>query len=412
MEYKKSGKYDPSKPFDFHKECNYCMKGSDWEREASLTIFRNGKISVDQNVGIRIKGQSTRDKPQKSFKVYARKKYGKKKIKSATLFPNNKDINGNPITEYDSICIRAVSDDDRDRDLFINTIMYGQILQGYLEMQESFLFINGEFWGMYVITEKYSEDYFSLHYNLPDDDIVYTSNDASEDSPQEVIDIFNFMDSYSLKDLSDEQNYEEVSKVVDIDSIIAHYSIGIYFAVYDWPNNNYGLWKYKGNKIDGNLYSDGKWRFMNYDYDFTMGHSQGGPKGFKNLRASDSKGYEYDMFNHVDQRGQRHPTNLFIALLKNEEFKNKFINYYIDFVNNKVPMSKIEPINTKFFKVTSILIGYSISRWKGYLGDSKEDYLIEAILNYKEKTLQEIRTFLEERPKYTIQNMKNYFKIE
>ena len=151
---------------------------------------------------------------------------------------------------------------------------------------------------------------------------------------------------------------------------------------------------------------------MNYDYDFTMGHSQGGPKGFKNLRASDSKGYEYDMFNHVDQRGQRHPTNLFIALLKNEEFKNKFINYYIDFVNNKVPMSKIEPIYTKFFKVTSILIGYSISRWKGYLGDSKEDYLIEAILNYKEKTLQEIRTFLEERPKYTIQNMKNYFKIE
>ena len=28
------------------------MKGSDWEREASLTIFRNGKISVDQNVEI------------------------------------------------------------------------------------------------------------------------------------------------------------------------------------------------------------------------------------------------------------------------------------------------------------------------------------------------------------------------
>ena len=45
---------------------------------------------------------------------------------------------------------------------------------------------------------------------------------------------------------------------MDIDSIIAYYSIGIYFAVIDWPNNNYGLWKYNGNKIDGNLYSDGK----------------------------------------------------------------------------------------------------------------------------------------------------------
>ena len=79
MEYKKSGKYDPDKPFDFHKECNYCSKGSDWEREVSMSFFVNGELTIDQNVGIRIKGQSTRDMPQKSFSVYARKKYGKKK---------------------------------------------------------------------------------------------------------------------------------------------------------------------------------------------------------------------------------------------------------------------------------------------------------------------------------------------
>ena len=30
MEYKKSGKYDPDKRS--HKECNYCEKGSEWER--------------------------------------------------------------------------------------------------------------------------------------------------------------------------------------------------------------------------------------------------------------------------------------------------------------------------------------------------------------------------------------------
>ena len=86
MEYKKSGKYDPSKPFDFHKECNYCMKGSDWEREASLTIFRNGKISVDQNVGIRIKGQSTRDKLKKALKFMPEKNMVKKKLKVQLYF--------------------------------------------------------------------------------------------------------------------------------------------------------------------------------------------------------------------------------------------------------------------------------------------------------------------------------------
>ena len=86
MEYKKSGKYDPSKPFDFHKDCNYCSKGSDWEREVSMTIFKEGKILIEQNVGIRIKGQSTRDMPKKSFSVYARKKYGKKKLKAQFYF--------------------------------------------------------------------------------------------------------------------------------------------------------------------------------------------------------------------------------------------------------------------------------------------------------------------------------------
>ena len=100
------------------------MRGSEWEREASISIFENGKMTIDQNVGIRLKGYSSRDSPQKSFHVFARKKYGKKKIESSTLFPNNKDIYGNPITEYDSISLRAITNEERARDFFVNRIIY------------------------------------------------------------------------------------------------------------------------------------------------------------------------------------------------------------------------------------------------------------------------------------------------
>ena len=62
------------------------MRGSEWEREASLSIFENGKMTIDQNVGIRLKGYSSRDSPQKSFHVFARKKYGKKKLKVQLYF--------------------------------------------------------------------------------------------------------------------------------------------------------------------------------------------------------------------------------------------------------------------------------------------------------------------------------------
>lgn len=417
IEYKKSGKYDPDKPFDSHKECNYCSKGKEWEREASITIFDNGKIVVDQNLGIRIKGQSTRDRPQKSFRVYAKKKYGKKLIKSETLFPNNRDINGNPIIEYDSFCIRAVSDDDRDRDLLVNNIIHGKMLQCSMEMKESFLFINGEFWGMYVLTEKFSEKYFSTHYNLPEDYIIFTTGSFNEDTTPEVAKFYEFMNEYSKKDLSNEDNYKEVAKVIDIDSLIESYSAGIYFAIMDWPNNNYGIWTYTGEKIDGNPYSDGKWRFMTYDYDFTMGHTQGGGFPRVNLKGGfkgnfgGNEGYEYNMFIHVENSKTRAPTNIFVALLANQEFKTKFIKYYEDFVNNYVTMDKINPIIKQFDEEISILIGYSISRWKGYLGGPKKDYIIESIIKYKEKTLPEVKKFLEERPKYTLKNMKNYFNL-
>ena len=431
MEYKKSGKYDPSKPFDSHKECGYCEKGSEWEREASLTIFHNGEISLEQNVGIRIKGQSTRDAPQKSFRVEARKKYGKKKMKTSTLFPNNKDINGNPITEYDSLCIRAASDDDRERDLLVNEILYGRRPEGVIEMKESFLFLNGEFWGMYVITEKYSEEYFASHYNLPSKNILYTTGSVDkEDTPQEIKDFFDFMNTYSSKDLSIEENYKEVCKVLDVDSAIKHYATGIYFAVQDWPNNNYGLWKYNGEKIEGNEYSDGRWRFINFDYDFTMGKTMGGGppgpmkgsmkdstkgpmKGFmRGSMNSDAKSWEYDMFTHVENSGQRAPTNIYVALLKNEEFKNKFIEYYENYVNTIPTLDIVYPIIQQFDEEISFLVGYSISRWKGYLYSSKEESISESILNYRSKTLPSIKEFLENRPRCTLENMRKYFKIE
>ena len=48
--------------------------------------------------------------------IYAKKKYGKGKIVSPLLFPDNYDINGKQITEYDSISLRGISDEARARD--------------------------------------------------------------------------------------------------------------------------------------------------------------------------------------------------------------------------------------------------------------------------------------------------------
>ena len=144
-------------------------------------------------------------------------------------------------------------------------------------MKESFLFLNGEFWGMYVITERFSNQFFSRHYNISKDEVLFNKDgEFDENTTQEIIDIFNFMDLYSKKDLSNEVNYKEVCKVIDIDSFIEQYCTGIYIANTDWPDHNYGIWKYNGKpnayKVNDNLYCDGKWRFMAFDFDYSMGN--------------------------------------------------------------------------------------------------------------------------------------------
>lgn len=68
QEWKKSDDYDPKQsPWDKEGKCNYFMRGKEWEREAFVTIFEKGEKILQQNMGIRIKGASTRNNPGKSF---------------------------------------------------------------------------------------------------------------------------------------------------------------------------------------------------------------------------------------------------------------------------------------------------------------------------------------------------------
>ena len=402
LNWKNSGNYNPGKSvWDTDNICNYFSRGSEWEREASITILESGKVIVEQNVGIRIKGSSTRNLQQKNFNIYAKKKYGNNKIKSSLLFPNNYDINGKQITEYDSISLRSVSEESRARDQFSIRLIKDRELQTTYEMKNGVLFLNGEFWGMYVITEKFSDEFFASHYGILKNDVLFIKEqDIKEGAPEEYSNLINFMDLYSNKDLSDSNNYQDVCNIIDIDSLIDHYAANIYLATFDWPNHTFGLWKNNGNKIDGNIFSDGKWRFMTYDLDYTIGKTYADFGGVE--------GYQYDMFKHMDKGKRTAPTNLFVALLKNDEFKTKFINVFQEYANNIMSLDKANVLIQEFYGQVTDLIGYSQSRWWGYFGGSRLENIAYARNNYQNTILPQMKKFFEERAKYALEQMKQY----
>ena len=400
IEYIKNGGTPPY-PWMPNDVCNYFMKGSEWEREAYIEIFEKGSLSVQENVGIRIKGSSTRNSPQKNFNVYLRTKYGKKILESPNLFPDNKDVNGNPITEYDSFALRAISDETRARDQFSTRLIQERILQATTRMKNSYLFINGEFWGLYVITEKYSQKFFADHYKLNEEDISYMKEgDPKADSKNETNELIDFIKLYSKKDLSDTNNYKEVCNYIDVDSLIEHYVTGIFLVIYDWPSHNYGLWKYKGTPIEGNIFSDGKWRFMTYDLDYTMGKTYGSFGGVE--------GYAYDMIKHV-MREKDAPTNLFISLLNNNEFKEKFKKVFEEYANNIMTLDKVNELINEYKENLTEMIANSQTRWSGYYGGSKLDTYSFVKNQYISNVLLQIKKFFENRAKYALEDLDEHF---
>jgi len=401
--WKNSDEFDPwLMPFDPKSKCNYYMKGSEWEREAHLTIFEKGDISVQQNIGIRVKGAATRNYPSKSFNLYARKKYGKSKIET-DLLKDNFDINGNLITSYKGLTLRSVFDESRLRDKFGSDLFDSRKEITSTKMEACALFLNGEYWGLYFLQEKISDDFIENNYLIPSDNIALAKDNQIEDGPEEEsIKFQEFCEEYSKKDVSDQKTYNEIKNFMDIDSLIELYATGIYIANGDWPGKNDGEWRNIGEKIEGNKFSDGKWRFIIYDLDYSMG-----------VRFRESGPFDFDSFTYVQSRIERAPINaFFLNLLKNnKEFKNKFVNVYCDYANEIYHISKINKLVEKYRDEYTELVANSELRWWGWNFDNK----IEGYANYRSrflKSLDDMLNFFEQRPKFTLPYMKDFLGLK
>ena len=395
--WKKSPEFDPNQnPWDKNGICNYYSRGSEWEREASVTFFEKGKVVIEQNIGLRIKGASTRNNPGKSFNLLAKKQYGKSSF-DYPILEDNFDIDGKLITSYKAISIRCVYEETRARDKFALEVLSSRENLTTTNNKNAVLFLDGEYWGYYVIQEKLDDDFMDKNYHVPKKNVAMIKEGETEEGPEEETHAFNsFCEMYSKKDLTDMKDYEEVANFIDIDSMIEHYAAGIYLGTTDWPGQNEGVWRNFGNKLEGNKYGDGKWKFMTYDLDYSMGAGWGeiGPNA--------------DNFRNVESKSNLSPTNLFVALLRNEDFKKKFANIYCDYANEVMNIDKINQLADKYKDECSDLVGYSQLRWWG--GSSKMEGYTRWKNNYQNQ-LENIKRFFESRPMFTLQHMKEHLNL-
>jgi len=322
----------------------------DWEKPAQFEIIDIDGNNYSANAGIKIFGGWSRGNPQKSFSLFARKKYGTSEFEYP-IFPKSS------IDSYESFILRNSGNDWEQtmiRDGYVNSIIK---LTGvdYQQYRPAIGYINGEYWGIYNMREKISEHFISSHHDVPTDKInLLAYNGGYEDNLETIHgsknDFLEFIQYISTNDITKTDVYNVVSEWIDIEEYIKYQIIQIFIDNRDWPGNNVKLWR--------DTRENGKWRWILYDADYAFAF----PKWMNEHRKFNTLDFALE----TNGPGWPNPpwsTFLFRKLMENSSFKNQFINIYSDYLNTiflpKNLNDKLE--NTK--KGVSKYINQHHQRW-------------------------------------------------
>lgn len=323
------------------QEANYTQRGKEWERPVYAEyILSDGSIGFTQDLGIRIMGAASRNEHQKSFRLTARKDYGDKNI-NYELIPDNtrSDRKGN-VDKYKSFVLRN-GGNDCNFAKFRDPLLQSMVMDKSFETIQStpvVAFIDGEYWGMYTLTEDYSDNYISDNYDIDNKNVVILKVGEIEEGTEEDIKLYSDMyDFITGNDMSDVANYAKACDMLDIRSFSDYMAFNIYIGNEDSiiQGNNWRMWRVR-NADNATAVSDGKWRMMAYDTDYSSGIYVNGENFDDNFIKKAIDGTK--TFKDLEQP----PADIFRSLLANEEFKQMFILSLCDMRNISFEKSKVD----------------------------------------------------------------------
>lgn len=391
-QWKQSDNFDPDME-DWRKEnpTNYNNDGKEWERPACIQVFEEGELVYETELGVRLAGNVSRSNAQKSIRLYAREEYGDKKLRYE-FFDGLADINGNLIEKFDKITLRNDGNDTASaflRDELVQSLCSDRAVGTQAE-EPCILFIDGEFWGMYHIKERIEDYYFASHYDVDRKNVTYIKCGETEGSQEIQKEYEQFYRWAMSADLSLEENYRRVTDTFDIQSLMDYFAIETYINNYDWlyvgrEPNNILMWRVN-EKVEGNPYGDGKWRFVLYDMEYSA-----------NLYGQDGTKPEYDAFENIDKSyNVANPGPLFFKLLDNDTFRKDFYETYMEIMDNNFNPDLVSAWIDEYTENTFSAISDTFKRFLNVKdGNGHLDYHIRDVKNFYNARPDYARQYLE-----------------
>jgi len=353
----------------------------DREVPATITYFEQGEQTpaFTAGVGLRVFGSSIYNLPQRPLSVRFKEKYGTE-VLSYQLFPDK------PITQYSSFQLRNGGNDYSTaffRDGLGATLVKGKIDIDYQDYRPCLVFINGTYSGIHELRERLDERYIASNHDVNADNLDYL-----EDSLQVVAgdqhayqELLGFV---ANNDLADPANYANVAAQVDVDELL-NFLILRAFIGYQIGDLNNRYWR------DRDATGDQKWRWIATDLEHAFGQLGGDPVEANTIAKLAGLAGDLPDWSTV----------LFNRLLLNASFRDEFVQRSAAYTNTifdpTVTTAAVDSLKNLFLPQMPRHIG----RWGS-----------PPSMPIWQSNIDQIISFLQERPAYYRQHIMDLFSVE
>lgn len=286
-------------------------ENGEWDRPAYIEFYESdGSLMLKQGTGIAVSGHGSREYEQKSIKLISSSRYDMDHPTFDYDFFET-DMAGNETGQtYNRLVLRNGGSDHEGTMIKWNVVSRlakesGIVCAG---ARPGILFLNGEYYGIIQLQEKYTA------YNVASA-IGAQKDDIEKYEPNEV-NSSRFGGYYNRlhSDLNDPERQEKLEDSVDMPDMLRHYAVNLIMNNIDWPFHNFLSWKCAGNSTSP--YGDGRVRFFLYDLDAVY---------------QDTTDLEIrNTFDYLMEEPVEDMTDTFYLLMQSDKYRTQFVNMVCD----------------------------------------------------------------------------------
>lgn len=321
----------------------------DWEKAAHVEYFDSTKqLIFSQKAGIQVDGGAggSRSHPQHSFKVELDHGVLGNGAIDYALIPDRPDR-----TQYGTFYLRNGSNQWLVlpyKDALQVKAMGAETNTYYSAWRPVSVYINGGYFGLYELREKFNTEYFeTLEGADPDSmDILslsYWYGSVLRPVTGSVDSFYSSYFSFYSLDPGDPSYWNSADQYFDqawyTDYIISQSWMGNV----DWPGNNIKLYRSNATGF--------RWRFCTIDLELALA-----PNNWTDC-----------YFDHIQFMMSQDPGNPFINIwlkgLQNDRFRDYFINRYADLMNTAYDVERLLDLEQDMFDQTVLEMDNEYARW-------------------------------------------------